>query len=126
MRYLFIFALALTAWSQSAILEWQYSSNTIWSAQQMGQPFWFKLYGTNQLGSPAANWQLVVAQPATNFTVVNYDGTNNTYAYTSPIAPGQFFYTATASNFWGETGFSNTSGVPTLPSVLHTTIQKGL
>lgn len=124
MRYLFIFALCLSAWSQSATLEWQYSSNALWSASQIGQPFSFKIYGTNQLGLPAANWEVIVAQPATNFPVVAYDGTNQTFAYTSPIAPGQFFYTATASNFWGESGFSNTSGVPSLPAVLRTTIQK--
>lgn len=126
MRYLLIFALTISAWSQSAVLEWNYNSNAIWSAAQQGQPAWFKIYGTNQLGSPASSWQLVVAQPATNYTLVSYDGfSNNIYAYTSTITPGQFFYTATFSNFWGESGFSNTSGVPALPIIPHITIQKG-
>lgn len=126
MRYLLLIwpLLVTLCFGQSATLTWQYNSNAIWQAQQMGQPFWFKIYGTNQLGSSFTNWQLIVSQPATNYPVINYDGTNQWFAFTSPIAPGQFFYTSTASNFWGESGPSNTSNVPALPLAIHTTIQK--
>jgi hypothetical protein len=125
MKYFLIFALALSAFSQSATLEWNYNSNAIWQAEAQGQPVYFKIYGTNQpVGSSPTNWQLVSSQPATNYPVIAYDGTNSTYAFTSPIAPGQFFYTSTASNFWGESGFSNTSNVPALPTTVQTKIFK--
>lgn len=113
------------SFGQSTILSWQYNSNAIWQAQQMGWPVWFKIYGTNQPFGAVTNWQLIVAQNATNYTVIASDPTNQTFSYTSTVAPGQFFYVATASNFWGESGPSNTSGVPSLPFAVHTTIQKG-
>lgn len=124
MKYLLVFSLALNACSQSATLEWQYSSNELALADSNHWDYGFQIYGTNQLGSSFTNWQTVVRQPYTNYPVIAFDGTNYTFAYTSPIAPGQFFYTATTYNFWSNSGPSNTSSVPPLPITLHTTIQK--
>ena len=125
MRYLLIFALALSALAQSATLSWQYSSNELAWADSNHWDYGFQIFGTNNpVGSSYTNWQSIVRQPYTNFPVIGFDGTNYTFAYTSSIAPGQFFYTAVTYNFWSNSGPSNTSSVPPLPLALHTTIQK--
>lgn len=120
MKYFFIFALALSVFSQSATLEWNYNSNALSQAA----PYVFKIYGTNQLGSPAQMWPVLFS--GSNVPVVAFDGTNYTFALSNIVfaTNGQMFYTATASNFWGESGFSNTSNVPALPTTLQTKIFK--
>lgn len=130
MRYLFIFALVLSSMAQSVTLTWQYPSNTLWSAQQSGWPYSFKIYCTNSLGSSAQSWATISNQPWTNYPIVGFDGSNYTFALSNPVVPatmqfpGVMFFTATSLNFWGESGFSNTDSVPPLPLILHSTILK--
>jgi hypothetical protein len=121
--------LALRADAQTNLgsihLAWNYPSNEIALADSQGPPTCFLIRATNSLaGSPAA-WPVVVYQPWTNLTVAGFDGTNYTFNCAFQVTPpGRMFFVATASNFWGESGFSNTSSTPALPSILKTQIFK--
>ena len=59
----------------------------------------FKIYSSTDM----INW--------VNFT--NVVGTNT--EITIPITASRMFFTATASNFWGESDFSNTASTPNAP-----------
>lgn len=55
-----------------------------------------------------------IATPLTNWLVLtNVVGTNLTIEV--QITPGQHYFVLTASNFWGESDFSNVAGTPPLP-----------
>lgn len=115
--------LALKCHSQTNLgnihLEWNYPSNTICQDLSNGNVDWFNIRATNSLGSPAANWKVVYGQPWTNIVTTNFDGTNFTFYIPMMVNPaGQMFFVATSSNFWGESGFSNTSSTPVLPSMV--------
>jgi hypothetical protein len=104
-------------------LQWNYSSNALNEAQSY--PPSFLIRGTNTLGSDPLTWPVVVNQPWTNVTVAGFDGSN--YLFSTPFQvtpPGQMYFVATESNFWGESGLSNTSSTPALPSILQTRIFK--
>lgn len=116
--------IALSAVAQSVTYTWQYSSNELALADTNGWSYFFQIHTTNQLGSDWTNWPLSYRQPATNTTIIGYNGSNYIFAATNPIAPGMAFSVATVSNIWGESGPSNTSSVPSLPQILHTTIIK--
>lgn len=111
MRYLLIFALTISAWSQSITLSWNYSSNALAQADASGYPISFVVYGTPSLQT---NFVPITTSAWTNLPIVGFDGTNYQFktAYTMSVA-GSYFFTATASNsFWGESIMSNTSSTP--------------
>ena len=125
MRYLLIFALAMSAFSQSVTLSWLYSSNELAQADSNHWDYGFNIYNTNNpVGSSFTNWQVISHQLYTNYPIIGYDGTNYIFAWTNMIAPGQQFYVATTFNFWSNSGPSNMASTPPLPNSVHTTIQK--
>jgi hypothetical protein len=65
----------------------------------------FKFYSSTNLTLPVTNWPLYATKIGTNTTV------------TLPIDAQQRWFVLTASNWWGETDFSNVAGTqPILPS----------
>ena len=104
-------------------LQWYYNSNAL-VASATDVP-WFYIRATNSLAGQPGAWPVIYAQPWTNTAVTNFDGTNLTFAISYQVTPpGQMFFVATASNFWGESGLSNTSATPPVASVLKTQIFK--
>jgi hypothetical protein len=43
---------------------------------------------------------------------------------TIQVMPGRMFYYVTASNFWGESGPSNTIGTPAVPAATNVTVRR--
>ncbi len=68
----------------------------------------FRVYGSSSITTPLSNWAVMVAVPATNTTATNYSATVS-------VQPGAFYFTVTASNFWGESDFSAVAVAPSLP-----------
>jgi hypothetical protein len=66
----------------------------------MSVPDIYKLYYTTNVGQPLTNWVVLAVIPG--------DQTN----YHTAMVPGAYFFTMTASNFWGESPFSNLAGTP--------------
>ena len=63
----------------------------------------FRLYSSTNIALPLTNWTVIATIPGTNRTV------------TLPIQPPQRFYTITASNWWGESPFSNVAATEKPP-----------
>ena len=73
----------------------------------------FKLYHSTNITIPLTNWVCItnVASTATNINV--------------KVTPGVNFFTLTASNFWGESDFSNVAATPAMPrSNINITIKR--
>lgn len=64
----------------------------------------YKIYHSTNINTPLSNWVCIATVPGTNLTT------------TVMVTPGTNFFTATASNFWGESLFSNVARTPGLPS----------
>jgi hypothetical protein len=71
-----------------------------WNAPTSGVPDIYKVYETTNLGEPLTNWAVVSIVPG-----------SLTQASVS-VYPGAYCFVCTASNFWGESPFSNQAGVP--------------
>lgn len=92
---------------QLVILAWDYPTN------ELRAELSFKLYTSTNLAVPMTNW----------LVLTNVAGTN--LAAAVRIEPGEHFFTLTASNFWGESDFSNVASVPPLPKSGAITIRRG-
>lgn len=62
----------------------------------------FKVYHSTSIALPLTNWVVLTNAISTNQVQVS-------------IAPGVHFFSVTASNFWGESTFSNIASTPALP-----------
>lgn len=78
-------------------LMWDYETN------QVSPELVFKLYSSTNMTVPLTNWTVLAVVPGTNRSV------------TLPVEPGVRFYALTASNWWGESDFSNAVGTPAAP-----------
>jgi hypothetical protein len=63
----------------------------------------FKLYSSPNPATPLASWALLVTVPGTNTQA------------TVPMQPTNMFFVLTASNYWGESDFSNVASTPVPP-----------
>ena len=74
----------------------------------------YRLYGTTNLSLSMSNWPMISV-------VTNPIPTNNgaQLFFSIPIVPGAWFFTMTASNFWGESPFSNVAPTPPVPALLN-------
>ena len=72
----------------------------VWTPPTNGVPDIYVLYQTTNLFQPLTNWAPILTIP----------GTNTTCQLT--LIPGAYCFTMTASNFWGESPFSNLAGTP--------------
>ena len=61
-----------------------------------------RIYSSTNITVPLKQWTVLTNVPAT---------TNLIYI---PVVPGKAFYSATYSNFWGESDFSNVASTPPL------------
>jgi len=73
----------------------------------------FRIYGTTNLTAASNNWPLVAV--VTNPVVVS-NGTQ--LAFPMSLIPAQYFFEMTASNWWGESPFSQPTLTPAPVSVL--------
>ena len=80
------------------VLAWDYTSRDVDA---------FVLRGTPTLTTNLAAWPVLATIPAlvSNTIVTNF---------TLTMEPGQMFFVLTASNFWGESGFSNITNTPNI------------
>lgn len=72
-------------------LRWDFPTNKL-------EGITFKIYYTTNLATPKTNWTVL--------------GTTTNLFFSTPIAPGAYFFSVTASNLWGEGDFSNVASTP--------------
>ncbi|OHD27380.1 MAG: hypothetical protein A2Y38_01870 [Spirochaetes bacterium GWB1_59_5] len=72
-------------------------------AGELGTNLVFKIYSSTNLSVAVTNWPLLKTVVATSTHI------------TLPIDATQRFYVMTASNWWGETSFSNVAQTPPIP-----------
>lgn len=78
-------------------LEWDYPTN------ELSTNLLFKIYSSTNLSSPVTNWSLYSTVVGTNTRAI------------VPLDAQQRFFVLTASNYWGESSFSNVTNVPPPP-----------
>lgn len=78
----------------------------IWDNTAPKPDAWFAYYTTN-VTLPTNQWPLLAV--ITNPVPINGGAQ---LAYTNYLVPGAYFFTMTASNFWGSSPFSGAVGVP--------------
>lgn len=71
------------------------------------------LYESQTVSTPLTNWLKFAVIPG---------WTNTTFQFS--VVPGQWFFYATASNFWGESDPSNVRATPEVPVAGTITIQR--
>lgn len=79
-------------------LTWTYPTNLL------STNLIFKVYSSTNVSVPVTNWPLTATVIGTNTNVV------------LPINAQQRFFVLTASNWWGESDFSNVAQTPPVPS----------
>lgn len=89
---------------QSIVLEWDYPA-----AELPGTTFYVR--HAKDLTLPLTQWPVLAT--STNLSVV------------VTIDVGLHYFTCTASNFWGESDFSNTASVPTPPRASVLKVRRG-
>lgn len=80
-------------------LQWSYSDPA---------PNAFTVYWTTNAVLPVTNWA-VISLPGTNALYTNSVTLTN---YSMQVIPGQYFFTMSASDFWGESFFDGTVSTP--------------
>jgi hypothetical protein len=89
-------------------LGWNYPTN------QLSPDLVFKLYTSTNLTTPLTNWTWIGTTAGANTSML------------AVIQPGAQFFVLTASNFWGESDFSNVASTPPLPAATNNlTIGRG-
>lgn len=79
-------------------LKWdQYPTN------QISPDLVFKIYSHTNIAVPFTNWPVVKTVAGTNLST------------TFPMQPAARYFVLTASNFWGESSFSNVASTPAPP-----------
>jgi hypothetical protein len=87
-------------------LRWKYDTN------ELSTNLWFTIYETTNLSEPLSNWNPVLTMPGTNVSA------------TFNVNPGEHFFVATTSNFWGETSItSNLTSTPPLPQNINDSLR---
>lgn len=79
-------------------------------ANELSTNLFFKFYSTTNLALPVTQWPVYALVPATNLII------------TLPIDANQRLFVVTASNWWGESFFSNQAGTEPLPRSTSLTI----
>lgn len=81
----------------TVVLFWDYPAN------ELSTNLTFKIYSTTNAALAVSSWPVLTNKVGTNTTI------------TLPIDAVQRYYVVTASNWWGESDFSNVAGTPPLP-----------
>lgn len=101
-------------------LAWDYPSNEL-----VGVDASFIIRSSADITVPVTNWPVIYNDSWTNTIITNFDGTNYTFTIGYLVQPiEKRFYIATASNFWGESFFSNTSSTPAIAKSTKLKIKK--
>ena len=88
-------------------LAWDYPTN------ELSMTLTFKLYHSETLTLPAAQWTVLTNIPGTSLQV------------TVPVTISQHYFYLTASNWWGESDPSNVASTPAPPRSGRLTIHRG-
>lgn len=78
----------------------------------------FRIYASTNLSLPVSQWPLLTNCWLTNLVITNRSSdasTNVGLQISLPVQPGARWFVVTASNFWGESPFSNVTAAPALP-----------
>lgn len=105
---LLVVALGLTAlergaWKNYVVIRWDYTDK-LYPELSFHTNLWFRVYAHTNIAEPMANWPVIA--------VIN--GTNRQAKI--EIAPGHWWFAMTASNWWGESVFSDALRLPGPPS----------
>lgn len=92
-----IVGLAQAAFREYVTLVWDYPTAALSTNLQ------FLIYGSTNLDTPTTEWQLLT----------NTIGTNRSVSVR--VQPGQWYFVATASNYWGVSRPSNVASTPAPP-----------
>lgn len=90
-------------WKDYVVIRWEYEDKQ-YPELSYATNLWFRLFAHTNIAEPMANWPLIA--------VIN--GTNRQAKV--QLAPGHYWFTMTASNWWGESVFSNVAEVYGPPS----------
>ena len=89
-------------WREYVVLAWDYPDNAtnVFGSQMWFDPLMaFNLYVHTNVSTPLTNWMLLTNVPGIMRTAK------------IQIAPGSYFFALTASNWWGESDFSNVAPI---------------
>ena len=78
----------------------------------------FRVYSATNISVPDIDWRQLTNCWATNLVTTNLSSaafTNAALQIPLPVQPGPRWFVVTASNFWGESPFSNPVATPPLP-----------
>jgi hypothetical protein len=115
------FALSATASLVSTIngnvrLNWGFNTND----DPVGTNLTFNVYCTTNLNVPAAQWPLLTNLVSTAAQDTN-DASGTNFTIVLNVPPAQYFFAATASNFWGESSLTtNVVYIPGPPQLINT------
>ena len=120
----FIFAAALAAVTASATLGTLINGNIGLGWSYFDEPantnLSFNIYYATNLLQPPPTWILATNIVSTAALDTN-DVSGNSYRVSLTLPPAAYFFVATASNFWGESGLtSNIIGTPPAPQLINT------
>jgi hypothetical protein len=115
-------AMGITAWAAGTASS-AVNVTFVWDApvNQSYTGLVYRIYSTTNVALPTNTWPLLTV--VTNPTPIN-GGAQLSYA--TPIVPGAWFFTMTASNFWGESFFSVAAATPPpAPQLNNLVLQRG-
>jgi len=82
-------------------LTWDYPTN------ELSADLSFRVYSTTNISLALTNWPCLTNFPGTQTSGI------------IQITPGQQYFVMTASNFWGESSFSNVTNTPVLARTIN-------
>lgn len=99
---------AIPSGPQTVTLAWDYP------AAELGPDLVFIIRHNKDVTTPLDQWAVLTNVAGTNLSV------------SIQLEPGLRYFTATASNFWGESDFSNVARVPAPPRSGALSVRRGL
>lgn len=117
-------------WKGFVLLAWDYQDNAFPDLSMLShEDLWAVLNGRRDIAEVVTNWPAITAstaqsfrvyastnilEPMTNWRVVKVVGGTNRTARVE-IEPGNWWFSVTVSNWWGESDFSAVTWVPGPP-----------
>jgi len=101
--------LVCAAQTKNLVLIWDNPTNSNPSQTNLT----FKVYSSTNVAIPSTNWPVIAV--LTNPAVING---GRQMAWTNAFVPGQYFFSMTSSNLWGEAPFSSVVAAPPAPPQL--------
>jgi hypothetical protein len=97
-------------------LNWAHATNS----DPVSTNLVFNIYATTNLQLPAAQWPLLTNILSTAALDTN-DASGTNFTVLLNLQPAQYYFAATASNFWGESSLTtNVVYIPAPPQLINT------